>query len=414
MTLTANSEGARIYPASPQGLRSPLSINKRFPQKIALAITAITTSPALTSLSCTAKHILAFVVRLAECTDPMKPSWAFKATIAKEIGVSESTVYRGLSELTQAELIERLAQERHAHNGLLSVAKIRLTRKVCVYLGLINDQCCSSKGADNDKKTTSKFTYKHPSLNLKDGHNNTLLLANQNNQFLKKQSDQPEKFFIKIANRKIPQELAWLVQKNDLSLTGLLSLMGLARQAGHFLSDIVSRCQTAIQPHTGRALYAYLRALIAKPIDYGYLRAQKEKEQVQQDQEKAEKAHREKTIKEGIKTFRGRTFLSTEGIRYSFEDESGIKVAFQRDGRWYTGYTPIHQTYKLITAIKSGKLREIVKEEKLSESGGLSINKLEAKLQASAYIKKMQSIFIKKGEAGSLPESPMNAVEALG
>ncbi len=391
MTLAIDSGEAKVYPASPQGLRSPLCINKRFPHKMALAITAITTSPALASLaslSRTAKQVLAFIVRLAECTDPMKPSWAFKATMAKEIGVSEPTVYRGLSELTQAGFIERLAQERHAHNGLLSVAKIRLTREACVCLGLINDQCCSSISADNDKKTASKSTFKYPSINLKGGHNNTLLSANQNNQFLKKQPGQPEKFFIEMANRKIPTELAWLVQKNDLSLSGLLSLMSLARQAGHFLSDIVARCRAALQVHTGRALYAYLRTLITKPIDYHYLRVQKEKEQALQEQGKAEKVNREKTIKEGAKKFQGRTFLSTEGVLYSFEDESTIKVGFQENGKLCTRYTPIHQAYSLIKSIMSGKLREILETEKTQASASTFINKRETKLQALAHIKK--------------------------
>ncbi len=129
----------------------------------------------------------------------------------------------------------------------------------------------SNISKDNDKNTTKKSTFKYPSINLKGGHNNTLLLANQKEQFLKKQPGQPEKFFIEIANRKILHELAWLVEQNDLSLSGLLSLMSLARQAGHFLSDIVERCKAAIQVHTGRVLYAYLRALITKPIDYRYL-----------------------------------------------------------------------------------------------------------------------------------------------
>ncbi len=395
MTLAIDSGEAGIYPVSPQGLHSPLYSNKRFPHKIALAITAITTSPALSSLSRTAKHILAFIVRLAECTDPTRSSWAFKTTIAREIGVSESTVYRGLRELTQAELIERLAQERHAGNGHLSVAKIKLTQKLCIYLGLINDKSCSSISKYDDKNIAQKSTFKYPSINLKGGHNNTLLLANQKKQFLKKQPGQPEKFFIEIANRKIPHELAWLVQKNDLSLSGLLSLMSLARQAGHFLSDIVARCKAALKVHTGRALYAYLRALITKPIDYRYLQAQKEKEQVLLEQKNAEKAHREKTIQSGVKEFQGRTFLSTEGAIYSFEDESAIKVEYQENGRLCTSYMPVHRAYSLIDGIMSSKLQEILETRKPQVSASAFINKRETKLQAFEHIKKCRDFFRK-------------------
>lgn len=231
MTLTVRSGEARAYVASPQSLRSTLCRNKRFPQKIALAITAITTSPALASISRTAKHILAFIVRLAECTNPMKPSWAFKTTIAKEIGISESSVYRGLSELVKAGFIERLAQEQHAYNGLLSVAKIRLTQKICLSLGLLPSKDNALSSANPIKNSARNPLIKYPSVNLEDGQCDTLLLANQ--LFLKKQSIPPEKFFVKIVHRSIPHELAWLVQKNKLSLSGLLQLMGLARQAGH-------------------------------------------------------------------------------------------------------------------------------------------------------------------------------------
>lgn len=363
---TAISVGEAIVHPSPQGLRSPLHPNKRFPQRIALAVTAVTTSQTLSPLSRSA-------------TDPTKPSWAFKTTIAKEIGASESTVYRGLNELAKAGLIERLRQERKSHNGRLFVSRLKLTKKACACLGLLNTGCkrryspnaSREKGSKGESQRTSKqvvpqeeevtalrctitntthqtashaasssfvpssepytlaensvienvnraesaaakqegricrhltpitpsqqtlatpissMTYttplesgkasveasqglvihKLPSVNLKDGQYNTLPLADQK-QSIKKQSGQPRTFSVKIANRRIPSDLAWLVRDNYLSVTGLLYLMETARRMGHFLSDIVKMRQSAIRPHTGRTLYAYLRALITKPVDY--------------------------------------------------------------------------------------------------------------------------------------------------
>lgn len=81
---------------------------------------------------------------------------------------------------------------------------------------------------------------------------------------------------------------------------------------------------------------------------------QKEKKQI----------FREKIIQKGIKEFQGRTFLSAEGIRYSFEDECAIKARFQPNGRLCTSYMPVRQSYRLIEAIMSGKLRQIVEEDK--------------------------------------------------
>ena len=120
-----------------QRLRSPLVKRKKFPYQLAVACTSINTSKYFNSLSRTAKGILAFLTRLAECTNPMKPSWAFKSTMAHELGVSESTIYRGLRELAKAGLIERLNQERKSHNGRLTFSKIRLTLIACKNMRLI-------------------------------------------------------------------------------------------------------------------------------------------------------------------------------------------------------------------------------------------------------------------------------------
>ena len=108
-----------------QGLLSPLNRGRNFPHDIAVAIVAITTGSAFHDLPRNARSVLAFAVRVAERKDPTKPSWAFKKTIAKEIGISESTVYRVLNVLVDNGFIERFEQERKAHNGKLAVARMR-------------------------------------------------------------------------------------------------------------------------------------------------------------------------------------------------------------------------------------------------------------------------------------------------
>ncbi len=471
MTIAVNSGVGTVCP-SPQGLSS-LVYKKHFPQNIALAVTAITTSaasPTLSSLSRAAKNVLAFIVRLAECTNPTKPSWAFKATIAQEIGASEATVYRGLNELIKAGLIERLKQERKIHNGRLFVSRLKLTEKACACLGLLNTRCkrhyCPDAPGNQDtkralKKTTQQIApqqeeaatlegamtdatpqtvphtllsplaysnkpfissensimdtiaeteplkqeegeasgpifhpqetptasrrnttrtesvepkrassganqgqviHRLPSVKLIDGIN-TLSSIDQK-QSIKKQPGQPGTFSIKIANRRIPCDLAWLVQDNCLSVTGLLHLMGTAKKMGHFLSDIVKLRQAAIRPHTGRSLYAYLRALITKPVDYGYLKAQQDKERTAREQKAAERAHHEALIKDGMEKFRGRTFVSEEGVHYTFEDTHTVSTKQRRNGLWYTGSFHAHHAYDLLKNILAGRLREISGSEK--------------------------------------------------
>lgn len=139
--------------------------------------------------------------------------------------------------------------------------------------------------------------------------------------------------------------------------------MHTARRMGHFLSDIVKGCQSAIRPHMGRELYAYLRALITKPVDYGYLRAQQEKKEAEQGQKASEIAHREAFIREGMEKVRGRTFATEDGTRSFFEERNFVYTKTFRNDRWYTGSLPAHQAYSLIEKIWSGKLREISVEE---------------------------------------------------
>jgi hypothetical protein len=147
----------------------------------------------------------------------------------------------------------------------------------------------------------------------------------------------------------------------------------------------------ALKAQTGQALYAYLRALIAKPIDYRFLRIKKEQEHTLKMQEQIEKAHREKMIREGFQKFHGQTFLSTQGIYYVFEEESAIKVEFQEKGQWYTRYLPPHQSYRLIEAILAGKLQKI-ENKKLQKSSATLTDQRSAKLQALRYLKKYTAL----------------------
>ena len=134
-TLTIENDYSTL-----QGLKCPLSIYKKFPHKLAVAAMSVHSSshPCLSNLTRAAKGILAFLIRIADRKNPTKPSWAFKNTMAQEIGISESTVYRGLKELEQTNLIERLDQTRKTHNGRLAVSKISLTSQLCQTIGLLS------------------------------------------------------------------------------------------------------------------------------------------------------------------------------------------------------------------------------------------------------------------------------------
>lgn len=258
-----------------QGLRSPLHRGKKFPHTIAVAIVAITTGKAFPHIPRTARAVLAFAVRIAERKDPTKASWAFKKTIAHEIMVSESTVYRALNVLVNLGFIERFKQERKAHNGKLAVAKIALTRKTCLGLGLI----ITAEESKIEHKTTLRSRDFHtlPSVKLKDYYSSTLLLADQPAQSLKKhspipvitnQSLQRQLFF------KLPGELSWLYEEKILTPQQIFLLMREFSARKQRFSEVLVVVSNRVRNLPKKDVFSYLRALTKAPTDFNWLAKQ--------------------------------------------------------------------------------------------------------------------------------------------
>lgn len=258
-----------------QGLRSPINRGKNFPHTIAVAIVAITTGKAFPDIPRSARAVLAFAVRIADRKEPTKASWAFKKTMACEITISESTVYRALNILVKLGFIQRFNQERKTHNGKLAVARIALTRKTCIGLGLIN--------TDEEFKKEYKspldcfVIHTPPSVIMKDGHSSTLLLADQQTQSLKKHSPirmssnqilRPQRFF------KIPGELSWLNDEKLLTPPQIFLLMREFSIRNQRLSEVLIVVGNRIRTLPKKEVFSYLRALSKAPTDFKWLSKQ--------------------------------------------------------------------------------------------------------------------------------------------
>ena len=83
---------------------------------------------------------------------------------------------------------------------------------------------------------------------------------------------------VAIGKFRIPADLAWLIQDQNLAPTGLLSLMSQASKVGQRLSDVVALTRSYLLKLSGRRLYAYLSTLVRQGKDYGYIRAHREDE----------------------------------------------------------------------------------------------------------------------------------------
>jgi predicted small secreted protein len=259
-----------------QGLRSPIHRGKNFPHSIAVAIVAITTGKVFPDIPRSARAVLAFAVRLSERKDPTKASWAFKKTIAYETMISESTVYRALNVLANMGFIERFKQERKTYNGKLGVAKISLTRKTCLGLGLIIED---AEYMPKSKTTLETQTFEtSPSVKLQDRHSSTLLLAVQPTQSLKKHSQilasskqlsQGQPFF------KLPKELFWLYQENLLTPPQIFLLMREFSARKQRLSEVIVAIESRIRNLPKKDVFSYLRALTKAATDFSWIAKQK-------------------------------------------------------------------------------------------------------------------------------------------
>jgi hypothetical protein len=149
--------------------------------------------------------------------------------------------------------------------------------------------------------------------------------------------------FVKIEGCTLPSELAWLVTRNDLKVTGVLALMKLAGSRKQRLSDIVAASKKYLEGLTDRSLFAYLRKLVMQDRDY---RA------VVEDEVKAHQASQNKArLARKAVELEGRAFKTRDGRIQLFVKENGIlhQVAPDR-----AGYRPMDQAF--LEAIEDGRL----------------------------------------------------------
>jgi hypothetical protein len=156
-------------------------------------------------------------------------------------------------------------------------------------------------------------------------------------------TDNKQSQFVTLGKLKLPSDLAWLVQEQDMQATGVLQLMKLAKQVKQRLSDVVGATKKYLESLKGRELYAYLRALLHTNKDFGQ-RAEKaaSDEFVQQQQN---------YLQEKAAAFSGQTFQSRDAKLMVTVDASGMLMqerAGQRTAR------PMCQSF--LDAIAAGRL----------------------------------------------------------
>ncbi|MBB3261278.1 helix-turn-helix domain-containing protein [Paraburkholderia sp. WP4_3_2] len=291
------------------------------------------------------RRVLSCLVRFGvRLSNPRAHIFIKKATIASKLNVNEATVYRCLSALEEKGLIQREPQDRTGPS-LKVIGRVYLTELALARLGLVANVRANHKTIENGSVIV--------------GNNHIARVQDVNSEAFKQSSSKKQPLrasFEELEGKKIPADLTWLHRENQLSVTGLLRLMRLARESGKRLSDIVSSTRAALTPLQGRELFAYLRALAGKTVDFAAT-ASKAREREQQASEKKAKDARVVAQLASLRKMAGQTFRTPDNVLLTIED-AGF-YARRGDTLVSLGSVPFTMSSPAITAILSGSWAKV-------------------------------------------------------
>ncbi|MGF6292713.1 helix-turn-helix transcriptional regulator [Paraburkholderia youngii] len=257
------------------------------------------------------RRILACLIRFGvDQRNPSKNIYIKKSTIAKHLDINEATVYRGLSVLERAGIIERDDQGR-VGRALKVIGHIRLTAFALKRLSLDarypgQSAAQMARGSDAQARETDLAP-------VQDVNNKPKQSSLKNHPGAGS--------FCKIDGKTVPADLAWLHTKNGLRLSGLFALMAAAKKVGSRLSDVVAHCGNSLAALRDRELFAYVKSLLTLPIDYQAVTRAKQAEREVADEKLRQKAEFESRLLQ-LRALRGKAFVDRDGRLWTVEDTS--------------------------------------------------------------------------------------------
>lgn len=250
----------------------------------------------MSTLPLRARCALAAVALTVDCRDPLKEVFAHRDYLAERAGLSERTWYRAEADLILAGLIRVAEQGRKARHGRFGSAFIYLTDLAARMLGLIGAPVLKGKtkaasveatagspdtrdvpsadsaAHDEQDRPSTHTSFISPSANVADPYTNDFY------QSPSSQKRQPGT---------LPADLERLLtlgfHKNLVFM-----LMKEARLAGKLLSDVVECCWEPLKK--AHRPISYLRALLAKPVDFSRQKQIRVEEKIACDARSAEAA----------------------------------------------------------------------------------------------------------------------------
>lgn len=147
---------------------------------------------AVMDLSQTARCALSGIIAFIKVSDPIQKIWPRRETLKNQARLnSESSLYRGLSELEKKGYIVREVQMHNKRNGQFHSSRIGLTEKSICLLNLIEE----------------KIIHKTPSTKMKDGHIKNIVKRVSSYEELPANQEFIQSVDKKIQQHRIPAEL---------------------------------------------------------------------------------------------------------------------------------------------------------------------------------------------------------------
>lgn len=355
----------------------------RFPYEITLAVSIVDDLSVFKPIPSSYRDILRRLIKKVSSKNGQQAIFAKRETLAFESGCSLPTVYRALDRFEKEGWIERDWQPCAGLRG--SESHITLSGVLCQLLllpsresnhrqkPLVMEEPPHAKAAEYQYPACEATPLPLPITN------DTSPEYQGNNQLLKKdQPDLPSEPVdknvttnesptpkdlpvksIRFGKFTIPSELAWLISDQELSPTGVLSLMKLAKSVGQRLSDIVSITAKYLRKLRGGRLYAYLATLARSERDWAWIakESRTESAKIEQDASSAEEAS--DLISKAKESINGCWFKTLDGLQVFHVGggmyKNGAQVFEKRGGSWITAGLPTLDS-KFMNAIKAMRL----------------------------------------------------------
>lgn len=291
----------------------------KYPSLISRACAALDEAPIFRDAPDGYLRIFIRIIKKINLKNLTSSIFAKRSTLAEESGKSVETVHRAIHWLEQRELVER---EQKAHKGLRgSSSPLTPTKKLLDALLLTDIKPFEARTPD---KTTAVIT--------------TADIA-ADNQPAEIQSNQ----FITINKKTIPLDLARLVRRNGVNVTGVLQLMSLAKKFKQRLSDVLSCVEKYVANLPAGKTYAYLRTCIKSGRDF--------KGQLQEAARATQQEQTELYLKHKGEALLGRHFRTKDGQTVFSIEQAGVITKIYQGTR-----ITMMMNLAFLSAIENGRL----------------------------------------------------------